>query len=120
MVLHSFFIVNKSGGLIFDRCVATPTGEPSTPPPAHLLLLVYPKSNALGIHLRVGLIFDERARPTGPPPSTRRELTPGARLGGNDKLLLASTFHSLHAISKQLAPVPGGGGISQVRGRRVG
>lgn len=61
MTLLMFFVVNKSGGLIFSK-----------------------------------------------------EVTPGgARLGGNDTLLLASTFHSLHAISKQLAPVPSGG-ISQV------
>ena len=61
MALYMFFVVNKSGGLIFSR-----------------------------------------------------ELTPsGAKLGGNENLLLASTFHSLHAISKQLAPVKSGG-IAQV------
>ena len=38
-----------------------------------------------------------------------RELTPGSRLAGNELLMLASTFHSLHAISKQLAPVASGG-----------
>ena len=38
-----------------------------------------------------------------------KELSSGARLAGNEYLLLASTFHSLHAISKQLAPVPSGG-----------
>jgi hypothetical protein len=29
--------------------------------------------------------------------------------GGNEYMMLASTFHSLHAISKQLAPVRSGG-----------
>lgn len=38
-----------------------------------------------------------------------RELTPGSKLAGNELLMLASTFHSLHAISKQLAPVASGG-----------
>jgi len=38
-----------------------------------------------------------------------RELSPGGKLSGNEYLVLASTFHSLHAISKQLAPVPSGG-----------
>jgi len=38
-----------------------------------------------------------------------KELSPGSRLSGNEYLMLASTFHSLHAISKQLAPVPSGG-----------
>ena len=38
-----------------------------------------------------------------------KELSSGSRLAGNEYLLLASTFHSLHAISKQLAPVPSGG-----------
>ena len=38
-----------------------------------------------------------------------KELSSGAKLAGNEYLLLASTFHSLHAISKQLAPVPSGG-----------
>jgi hypothetical protein len=35
-------------------------------------------------------------------------LSPGGRLSGNEYLVLASTFHSLHAIAKQLAPVPSG------------
>ena len=30
-------------------------------------------------------------------------------MGGNEYLMAASTFHSLHAISKQLAPVKSGG-----------
>ena len=30
-------------------------------------------------------------------------------MSGNEVLMAASTFHSLHAISKQLAPVPSGG-----------
>lgn len=38
-----------------------------------------------------------------------KDLSPGAKLSGNDYLRLASTFHSLHAISKQLAPVTSGG-----------
>jgi hypothetical protein len=35
-------------------------------------------------------------------------------LPGNDALRLASTFHSLHAISSELAPQPGSGGISEI------
>ena len=39
-----------------------------------------------------------------------RELAPsGTRMSGNEALMGASTFHSLHAIAKQLAPVPSGG-----------
>ena len=56
MALHTLFIVNRAGGLIYSR-----------------------------------------------------ELSPGGKLSGNEYLVLASTFHSLHAISKQLAPVPSGG-----------
>jgi trafficking protein particle complex subunit 4 len=57
MALFTLFIVNKSGGLVYNR-----------------------------------------------------DLTPGgAKLSGNEVLMAASTFHSLHAISKQLAPVPSGG-----------
>ena len=56
MALHTLFITNRAGGLIYSK-----------------------------------------------------ELSSGARLNGNEYLLLASTFHSLHAISKQLAPVPSGG-----------
>lgn len=39
-----------------------------------------------------------------------REISPSStRMTGNEVLMGASTFHSLHAISKQLAPVPSGG-----------
>mmetsp|Transcript_10232 Transcript_10232/g.20047 ORF Transcript_10232/g.20047 Transcript_10232/m.20047 type:complete len:134 (-) Transcript_10232:206-607(-) len=34
-----------------------------------------------------------------------------SRLGGNDTLRLASTFHSLYAIAAQISPVPGSSGI---------
>ncbi len=53
-----------------------------------------------------------------PPASTSRlarrhsllqDLSPTTKLSGNDYLRLASTFHSLHAISKQLSPVQSGG-----------
>ena len=54
--LHTLFIVNRAGGLIYSKA-----------------------------------------------------LSPGDKLSGNEYLMLASTFHSLHAISKQLAPVPSGG-----------
>ena len=57
MSLFTLYIVNKSGGLIFNR-----------------------------------------------------DLSPAAaKMGGNEYLMAASTFHSLHAISKQLAPVKSGG-----------
>ncbi len=56
MALHTLFITNRAGGLIYSK-----------------------------------------------------ELSSGSRLAGNEYLLLASTFHSLHAIAKQLAPVPSGG-----------
>jgi hypothetical protein len=36
---------------------------------------------------------------------------PGAKLDTNDTLRLASVWHSLHAISAQLSPRPGCGGI---------
>ena len=38
-----------------------------------------------------------------------QDLSNVAKLSGNEYLMAASTFHSLHAISKQLAPVPSGG-----------
>ena len=39
-----------------------------------------------------------------------RDLNPVARLaGGNEYMMTASTFHSLHAIAKTLAPVRSGG-----------
>ena len=39
-----------------------------------------------------------------------KDLSPTQKLGGdNEYLRLASTFHGLHAISKQLAPVSSGG-----------
>lgn len=39
-----------------------------------------------------------------------KDLNPGsAKMSGNEVLMAASTFHSLHAISKQLSPVASGG-----------
>ena len=38
-----------------------------------------------------------------------QDLSNVAKLAGNEYLMAASTFHSLHAISKQLAPVASGG-----------
>lgn len=38
-----------------------------------------------------------------------RDLSPVAKLATNDLLTNASTFHSLHAISRQVAPVASGG-----------
>lgn len=32
-------------------------------------------------------------------------------LSSNDYLILAGTFHGVHAISRQISPVPGSGGI---------
>lgn len=32
-------------------------------------------------------------------------------LSSNDYLILAGTFHGVHAISSQISPVPGSGGI---------
>mmetsp|Transcript_12503 Transcript_12503/g.15516 ORF Transcript_12503/g.15516 Transcript_12503/m.15516 type:complete len:151 (-) Transcript_12503:940-1392(-) len=52
MQLHNFFIVNKAGGLIYNRSFSAK-----------------------------------------------------ARLSGNDYLVLASTFHSLHSIASQISPV---------------
>lgn len=37
-----------------------------------------------------------------------------AKQDSNTYLRLASTFHSMHAIAKQLSPVKGGGGISVI------
>ena len=37
------------------------------------------------------------------------------KLTGNDSLLLASTFHSLHAIASQISPLPDSGGIESLR-----
>mmetsp|Transcript_18699 Transcript_18699/g.44004 ORF Transcript_18699/g.44004 Transcript_18699/m.44004 type:complete len:138 (-) Transcript_18699:76-489(-) len=38
-----------------------------------------------------------------------KDLSPVPKLSGNEYLTLASTFHGLHAISSQLAPVVSGG-----------
>ena len=43
---------------------------------------------------------------------TKELSSSGSRLAGNEYLLQASTFHSLHAIAKSLAPVPSGGLLS--------
>ena len=56
MQLYTLYIVNKAGGLIFNR-----------------------------------------------------DLSPVAKLATNDYLTNASTFHSLHAIARQVAPVASGG-----------
>ena len=47
-------------------------------------------------------------------PETERHLD-----GGNDLLRLAGAFYGLHAIAKQIAPVPGGGGIQALAAGNV-
>mmetsp|Transcript_11388 Transcript_11388/g.13048 ORF Transcript_11388/g.13048 Transcript_11388/m.13048 type:complete len:139 (-) Transcript_11388:238-654(-) len=61
MQLHNFFIVNKAGGLIYNRSFSSK-----------------------------------------------------AKLNGNDYLVLASTFHSLHSIASQVSPVKPHGGIESM------
>lgn len=91
MSLFTLYIVNKSGGLVYSRVRRLLMRRAhlthrtlASPPPTH------PLPTALA-----------------PPP---QDLTPtSAKMSGNEVLMAASTFHSLHAISKQLAPVPSGG-----------
>lgn len=37
-----------------------------------------------------------------------------AQLNSNDYLILASTFHSIHAIASRISPVPGSSGVETV------
>lgn len=43
--------------------------------------------------------------------SREKAFSQDAKLGGNDTLRLASTFHSLYAIAAQISPVQGSSGI---------
>lgn len=37
-----------------------------------------------------------------------------AQLNSNDYLILASTFHSIHAIAARISPVPGSSGVETI------
>lgn len=37
-----------------------------------------------------------------------------AQLNSNDYLILASTFHSIHAIASRISPVPGSSGVETI------
>jgi hypothetical protein len=51
--------------------------------------------------------LDADDRFAAPLPSAAQDLSPVPKLGGNEYLRLASTFHSLHAISKQVRTISG-------------
>lgn len=89
--LFTLYIVNKAGGLIFNR----------------VSLAEAVSSCALQATSCFTAVFSARL------PS--QDLSPGVvRLATNDYLTNASTFHSLHAISKQVSPVHGSGGITSI------
>jgi hypothetical protein len=80
--LFTLYVVNKAGGLIYTRVS------------------------------RVGecCVAQRPLEPRPPPLLSPQDLSSGAaKLGGNEYLMAASTFHSLHAISKQVAPVASSG-----------
>lgn len=48
---------------------------------------------------------------SSPRPATTEGL---AQLNSNDYLILASTFHSIHAIAARISPVPGSSGVESI------
>ena len=84
---YTLYIVNKAGGLIFNRVRVSLArgGAPLAPAPPRR-----PLTRAAALFLA-------------------QDLSPVAKLATNDYLTNASTFHSLHAISRQVAPVASGG-----------
>lgn len=50
--------------------------------------------------------------PADPPPPPPAEGL--AQLNSNDYLILASTFHSIHAIASRISPVPGSSGVETI------
>ncbi|XP_018421654.1 PREDICTED: trafficking protein particle complex subunit 4 isoform X2 [Nanorana parkeri] len=137
MAIFSVYVVNKAGGLIYQLDNQTPRSETEK-------TFSYPLDFVLKVHdervlvsfgqrdsIRVGHSvlsingIDVNGRYTadgkevleflGNPSNYPLSIRFGrSRLSSNEKLMLASMFHSLFAIGSQLSPEPGSSGIEML------
>ena len=92
------WIINKAGGLIYQRNYAGKSTSyrplPHHQRPPHYLQLTIP--------------------PCSPSTTPLVSLEGLTQLSSNEYLVLASTFHSIHAIASRISPVPGSSGVETI------
>ncbi|KAM4651940.1 trafficking protein particle complex subunit 4 [Discoglossus pictus] len=134
MAIFSVYVVNKAGGLIYqlDTASPRPDTEKTFSYPLDLVLKVHDERVLVGFGQRDGIrvghavlsingidvngrytadgkeVLEFLSNPSNYPLSIRFGRP---RLSSNEKLMLASMFHSLFAIGSQLSPEPGSSGI---------
>ncbi|XP_019720458.1 trafficking protein particle complex subunit 4-like [Hippocampus comes] len=137
MVIFSVYVVNKAGGLIYqyDNYVPRAEAEKTFSYPLDLVLKHHDEKVVVSFGQRDGIkvghavlsingidvmgkstadgkdILEYLKDPSNYPVSIRFGR---ARLSSNEKLMLASMFHSLFAIGSQLSPEPGSSGIEML------
>ncbi|XP_053546028.1 trafficking protein particle complex subunit 4 [Bombina bombina] len=137
MAIFSVYIVNKAGGLIYqlDTQSQRPDTEKTFSYPLDLVLKVHDDRVLVAFGQRDGIkvghavlsingidvngkyaadgkeILEVLGNPSNYPLSIRFGRP---RLSSNEKLMLASMFHSLFAIGSQLSPEPGSSGIEML------
>uniref|UniRef100_A0A665U419 Trafficking protein particle complex subunit n=1 Tax=Echeneis naucrates TaxID=173247 RepID=A0A665U419_ECHNA len=137
MVIFSVYVVNKAGGLIYqyDNYVPRAEAEKTFSHPLDLVLKHHDEKVVVSFGQRDGIrvghavlsingvdvmgkntadgkdILEYLKDPSNYPVSIRFGR---ARLSSNEKLMLASMFHSLFAIGSQLSPEVGSSGIEML------
>uniref|UniRef100_A0A6Q2Z5L9 Trafficking protein particle complex subunit n=1 Tax=Esox lucius TaxID=8010 RepID=A0A6Q2Z5L9_ESOLU len=137
MAIFSVYVVNKAGGLIyqFDNYVPRAEAEKTFSYPLDLVLKIHDEKVVVSFGQRDGIrvghallsingvdvngkftadgkeIIEYLKDSTNYPVSIRFGR---ARLSSNEKLMLASMFHSLFAIGSQLSPEVGSSGIEML------
>ncbi|KAG8569464.1 hypothetical protein GDO81_014424 [Engystomops pustulosus] len=137
MAIFSVYVVNKAGGLIYQLDNQNPRAETEKTfsYPLDLVLKVHDERVLVSFGQRDGIrvghailsingidvngrytaegkeVLEHLAIPSNYPLSIRFGRP---RLTSNEKLMLASMFHSLFAIGSQLSPEPGSSGIEML------
>uniref|UniRef100_A0A8C6S4E4 Trafficking protein particle complex subunit n=1 Tax=Neogobius melanostomus TaxID=47308 RepID=A0A8C6S4E4_9GOBI len=122
MVIFSVYVVNKAGGLIYhypldlvlkhhDEKVIVSFGQRDGIKVGHALLSIN-GVDVIGKNTADGKDILEYLKDSSNYPVSIR--FGRARLSSNEKLMLASMFHSLFAIGSQLSPEAGSSGIEML------
>ncbi|XP_075437604.1 LOW QUALITY PROTEIN: trafficking protein particle complex subunit 4 [Ascaphus truei] len=137
MAIFSVYVVNKAGGLVYqlDSHSPRPEAEKTFSFPLDLVLKLHDERVLVSFGQRDGIrvghavlsingidvsgrytadgkeVLEFLGNPSNYPLSIRFGRP---RLSSNEKLMLASMFHSLFAIGSQLSPEPGSSGIEML------
>ncbi|KAI4815981.1 hypothetical protein KUCAC02_006104 [Chaenocephalus aceratus] len=142
MVIFSVYVVNKAGGLIYqyDNYVPRAEAEKTFSYPLDLVLKHHDEKVVVSYGQRDGIKVGHAVLSINSADVLGKNTAEGkdileylkdssnypvsirfgrARLSSNEKLMLASMFHSLFAIGSQLSPEVGSSGIEMLENRRV-